>query len=455
MTNPTHESELMLGVKSWNQWIQEQRKTSPGFRANLSGIDLRRSKIQGKAIWIPNRLVGCYIDQNRPQGAHLPEAQLQNAVLNGSQMEGAVLIKAQLQGAMLNGVNLQGAVLDEADFEGAELSFAKLQKAAFNRANLKKAQMDRTVMEGAFLLNTKLEEANLKYSILNQALLRGADLTRADLAGAQLQEADLSGAQLHGANLTVQIEGTDFKKDTFVIPEDPNKVPIIRARLRTQLQSAKLDNVAIDGADFSEANLDGAELKIATLDEKTRFKDTLFHNCVISIDGGVNQNTAIQVLAQGVVNNAQFIDPVFGRKVRDQAWLNKWLENIEHLKTRSRRKYWGTKAWAWLWRITSDYGRNPWPWIRLSCGLVLFFALIFYLLGNKNYYLGDQIQPLPDGFWTYLYYSVVTFTTLGFGDITAKTHIGMFWAALEVILGYVMLGGLISIFASKFARRND
>lgn len=448
MTNPTHESELMKGVKSWNQWIQEQRKTNPGFRANLSGIDLRRSKIQGKAIWIPNRLVGCYIDQNRPQGAHLPEAQLQNAVLNGSQMEGAVLIKAQLQGAMLNGVNLQGAVLDEADFEGAELSVAKLQRAAFNRANMKKAQMDRSVMEGAFLLNTKLEEANLKYSKLNQALLRGADLTRADLAGAQLQEADLSGARLHSTKFTVQIEGTDYKKDAIIIPEDPNKPPIIRARLRTQLQSAKLDNVAIDGADFSEANLDGAELKIATLDEKTCFKDTLFHNCVISIDGGINQNTAIQVLAQGVVNNAQFIDPVFGRKVRDQAWLNRWLESLEQLREDRKIRYFGLKAWELFWRLSSDYGRSIGRWVVLSLILILIFGFLYLIPDGLRFENGQR-------WFTTFYFSIVTFTTLGFGDVAPQRTWSEIIVAIEVILGYVMLGGLISIFATKFARRND
>jgi len=55
------------------------------------------------------------------------------------------------------------------------------------------------------------------------------------------------------------------------------------------------------------------------------------------------------------------------------------------------------------------------------------------------------------------YYSIVTFTTLGFGDVTPKIVNG--WTPLivvfEVILGYIMLGGLISILANKIARRND
>ncbi|MBW2993226.1 hypothetical protein KY317_01475, partial [Candidatus Woesearchaeota archaeon] len=47
--------------------------------------------------------------------------------------------------------------------------------------------------------------------------------------------------------------------------------------------------------------------------------------------------------------------------------------------------------------------------------------------------------------------------TLGFGDITPSPS--CWWAqaivTLEVTFGYIMLGGLISIFANKLARRND
>ena len=53
-----------------------------------------------------------------------------------------------------------------------------------------------------------------------------------------------------------------------------------------------------------------------------------------------------------------------------------------------------------------------------------------------------------------IYYSVVTFTTLGFGDIVPKTPAAAWWVMTEVILGYIMLGGLISIFATKLSRRS-
>ncbi|MCP4967443.1 MAG: two pore domain potassium channel family protein, partial [bacterium] len=52
-----------------------------------------------------------------------------------------------------------------------------------------------------------------------------------------------------------------------------------------------------------------------------------------------------------------------------------------------------------------------------------------------------------------VYFSVVTLTTLGFGDIHAGNWVGSIVVMFEVILGYVMLGLLISILANKVARR--
>ena len=63
---------------------------------------------------------------------------------------------------------------------------------------------------------------------------------------------------------------------------------------------------------------------------------------------------------------------------------------------------------------------------------------------------GELIRETT-GFTPY-YFSIVTFTTLGFGDVIPLNLAGEVWLAIEVVLGYVMLGGLISIFANKLAK---
>lgn len=79
------------------------------------------------------------------------------------------------------------------------------------------------------------------------------------------------------------------------------------------------------------------------------------------------------------------------------------------------------------------------------------FALVYYALGESAFAFDSE---LPWSFHKTLYYSVVTFTTLGFGDITPNTTGAAYWVMAEVILGYIALGLLIAILANKVARRS-
>ncbi len=101
------------------------------------------------------------------------------------------------------------------------------------------------------------------------------------------------------------------------------------------------------------------------------------------------------------------------------------------------------------WKQTSNCGRNILLWAAWSLGIALLFAFIFMIIGS------DAFELRHNKTWfSWFYYSIVTFTTLGFGDITPTKWCTEILVTLEVILGYIMLGGLISIFANKLARRS-
>jgi voltage-gated potassium channel Kch len=83
--------------------------------------------------------------------------------------------------------------------------------------------------------------------------------------------------------------------------------------------------------------------------------------------------------------------------------------------------------------------------------IIALFSLSYFLLGESAF---AQAEGLDWTLFTTTYYSVVTFTTLGFGDITPSTSLAAGIVMIEVIVGYVMLGILISILATKVARRS-
>ncbi len=61
-----------------------------------------------------------------------------------------------------------------------------------------------------------------------------------------------------------------------------------------------------------------------------------------------------------------------------------------------------------------------------------------------------RLSGRPCTWLTDFYFSVGTFSTLGFGDVTPCNWVGELVVMVEVFLGYAMLGGAISIFTSKF-----
>ena len=46
-------------------------------------------------------------------------------------------------------------------------------------------------------------------------------------------------------------------------------------------------------------------------------------------------------------------------------------------------------------------------------------------------------------------------TTLGYGDVLPASTSGQIVAMIQVVIGYVMLGGVLSIFATKMGRRAE
>jgi hypothetical protein len=84
-------------------------------------------------------------------------------------------------------------------------------------------------------------------------------------------------------------------------------------------------------------------------------------------------------------------------------------------------------------------------WIYLI--LIPIFAFLYLLLSPTNF-SGDHSGSM-DSFLTCLYYSTVTITTLGYGDISAKTEIAQLFVILETILGVITIGLFLNSISIK------
>jgi len=75
--------------------------------------------------------------------------------------------------------------------------------------------------------------------------------------------------------------------------------------------------------------------------------------------------------------------------------------------------------------------------------LALIWALLYMLL--DSYQSQSLTVAISDPFWEYLYFSIVTLTTLGYGDIAPVTHAARVLAGFEAIVGQFYLTILVAV----------
>ncbi len=308
-----------------------------------------------------------------------------------------------LRGINLSGEDLAGADLTRCDLSGAHLSEATLDGARLLGCQLEGATLYKTSLVNCELLGAQLAGAEMSECVAQQAGFGGADLSGATLFGADLGHATLSKAVLRDADLR-----TAALQEARLLETDLTGANLARADLR----AGNLENAQLTGADFHDADLRGARLK-----------------------GVMGYGKATWIGAD--IRDVDFCGAYMVRRhIMDENFLHEF-------RRRSRL----TEAMYRIWWITSDCGRSFTRW-ALWIGLTAAIFAGLYTFVDIDY--GDYQTPLSP-----LYFSIVTMTTLGYGDVLPASTAAQVLVLAEVILGYLALGGLLSIFAVKMARRAE
>ena len=264
-------------------------------------------------------------------------------------------------------------------------------------------------LRGAMLIDRDLSGLNLAGADLSRA-----NLTRANLVGASLEGAVLFGATLdHAELLKANLRGADLTQASASGAGFGG----------ADLEEANLFNARLTGATFTQANLKGVDARTADV-SGARFRECCLH------DADCSQSVLCETdLGESDVTGATF-------------------EGADLRRSKLSGLRGATEAVYWVWWATSDCGRSFVRWGLWTATLAVVFALA-YQFGELD--LGGR----PDNWMTTIYFSFVTLTTLGYGDIVPTSATARIVALIEVVIGYMMLGGLLGIFANKMARRAE
>ena len=308
--------------------------------------------------------------------------------------------------------------------EDVWLEGAKLNDYWLKGVNLGTYREPRRKTPEIYVEEAELNGAHLEGAVLNFAHLEGAKLHEAHLEGARLNFAHLEGAFLLGCHL----EGAKLRCAHL---KDANLA-------NAHLENADLADTHIEGTNFKNATLKGVDFHVAAVSGSTSF-------CYCIVDLGTD--------FREVGLNSVRIDPqtkqLLEYNIRRMNW-EEWYKEHPGL-------VWLVKPFWWV----SDYGLSTTRIVATFFGLAFLFANIYYHWGRiappgivSSLSIDETGAAVPG--WLVpmraLYFSVVTMTTLGFGDMFARGQslFGHLLLILQVLLGYVLLGALVTRFAVLF-----
>ncbi|RTZ15312.1 potassium transporter Kef [Vibrio aquaticus] len=270
-------------------------------------------------------------------------------------------------------------------------------------------------LDGFQLAKTNLEDIDL----VNRGCKEGYSCRDADFYRANLTDAHFFGLDLRGSSLM--------------------KTKLIGANLHC----AKLENCNLLGASLSRAKLEnikwGGDLKqeqAAKQCFKTRQTKEALMFCQEAEE--VCRNIRKQCEKQGLFEMA---GDFFKREMR----FRRYQMPLFSFK----------RAISKLVDVFCGYGEDPIRVVGFSIFLILVCALAYFFLDTTG------AHPIYEGvtgwkfyaleFFNSLYFSVVTFTTLGYGDIS-PVGVARFIAACEAFLGSFTMALFVVVFVKKMTR---
>lgn len=285
------------------------------------------------------------------------------------------------------------------------------------RQLLEKCAQNGLSMAGFKLANADLTGINLTYPGQKKgANLSGADLYRANLKGAQLFAADFTGASLMNADLSY-----------------------------AELKCAHLENANLLGV-----NLNNSLMELITWGDKVKQEELAF-----AAHKSGNHQLAMEYFQQAeeIYRNLRKECDIHG--LNDQAGYFFYREMTVR---RLQLPFWSSNRWiSKLVDIFCGYGEKPLRVMATSFFSITFFALLYALFGIDESGLIYSTQDRLDfdlfisNFFTCFYFSTVTFTTLGYGDIS-PVGFSRLIAAIDAFLGSFSIALFVVVFVKRMTR---
>jgi uncharacterized protein YjbI with pentapeptide repeats len=274
--------------------------------------------------------------------------------------------------------------------------------------------------------------------------LKNADLTLADFRNTNFSHSDLSGANLIGCNMEeCDLSGSNLRD--------------------SDLTRANLKKARFWHADLCSANISEADIREADLWESRMYHVRLSQTRLRGVKSLAKQNFSKKInsfMTVEKIDERGFFSPEEGYRslkrhfiedgrYKDASWASFKEKTMEKLRLRKNKNI--AYLPMALMGLLCGYGEKPNRVILSSAVIVFIYSIIYSILNSIT---SASFSAADYSMWDYIYYSIVTFTTLGYGDLIPKANTGYrLLAGSEAFIGAFMIGLFVFTLSRKYSAR--
>lgn len=264
------------------------------------------------------------------------------------------------------------------------------------------------------LRGIRMEQTQLDGAVIRHANLRWASLRDVGLKGTQFIECNLS----HASFFECYFRRTEFRHCN-----------IVNARFeRSEFSHASIEDCRLDFASFREC-----EITLQTV----RFREDADPH----VQARVCRNLKLNAMSMGHFADAGEL--TFMEKTYERHQLYRHAFGGQHETLGARIE--ALRAW-----LVSVFLSALWGYGEKPRRITLAMAVGIFFFGALQYWL-DGIPG--SGFWGHVYFSGITFLTIGYGDLVPVAAVPRALAVIEGVVGITVLGMLIASWTKKIMYR--
>lgn len=398
--------------------------------------------------------------------------------------QGCTLHYSVFDGSNLEGLRLKDVICYFASFREVQMSNANLEDAIFSMVDFSDSNM-----QILWAREASFTECDLSKSIVGGDF-RHADITNSDFSKSEKGMCDFSYARVIGSDFSKSFLPRVIFKLSDAMYNDFSDSEIGRGRLMlsnmdkcnfqnstihdcfayaTALEESDFSRATIRRCEFVETDLYGCIFENVRLDRDTSIKgiyigsDRPDKNILERIDVGINEMWDRHVLERGGEDDDRLLEK--------RMWTYETLQNLSKinslsrqarqfylLKKESQREYsLAKRSWVkWISLSASKtfmgYAEKPLRLVVWSGFIILAFGLIYSLSGGVEGAELDTALPFEaplNSFFESVYFSSMTFTNLGYGDLQPSTWTVRTLATIQSFLGILLTALLVFVLGRR------